>query len=112
VLDELPKQLQPCAKEMLHQVIDAPGPEIAPEQIALFWAKYGARYPEAVETLTKDHYQSLMLFNFPAEHWIHPRTTNPIASTFPMVKALTKKPEGDGSQKAWAADGLQAPPRH
>ncbi|MGD2177910.1 MAG: transposase, partial [Anaerolineae bacterium] len=65
--------------------------------------EYGARYPKAVETLTKGQDQLLTFFDFPAEHWIHLRTTNPIESTFSTVKARTKKTKGAGSRKAGLA---------
>jgi len=103
VLDKLPKRLQARAKEMLHGIMYAPDRESAVEEIALFSEEYGARYPKAVETLTKDQDRLLTFFNFPAEHWIHLRTTNPIESTFSTVKARTKKTKGAGSRKAGLA---------
>jgi transposase-like protein len=103
VLDKLPKRLQARAKEMLHEIMYAPDRESALEEIALFSEEYGARYPKAVETLTKDQDQLLTFFDFPAEHWIHLRTTNPIESTFSTVKARTKKTKGAGSRKAGLA---------
>jgi len=103
VLDKLPKRLQARAKEMLHEVMYAPDRESALEEIALFSEEYGARYPKAVETLTKDQDQLLTFFDFPAEHWIHLRTPNPIESTFSTVKARTKKTKGAGSRKAGLA---------
>lgn len=87
VLDKLPKRLQARAKEMLHEIMYAPDRESALEEIALFSEEYEARYPKAVETLTKDQDRLLTFFDFPAEHWIHLRTTNPIESTFSTVKA-------------------------
>jgi transposase-like protein len=103
VLDKLPKRLQARAKEMLHEIMYAPDRESALQEIALFSEEYGARYPKAVETLTKDQDQLLTFFDFPAEHWIHLRTTNPIESTFSTVKARTKKTKGAGSRKAGLA---------
>jgi putative transposase len=103
VLDKLPKRLQARAKEMLHEIMYAPDRESALEEIALFSEEYGARYSKAVETLTKDQDQLLTFFDFPAEHWIHLRTTNPIESTFSTVKARTKKTKGAGSRKAGLA---------
>jgi putative transposase len=103
VLDKLPKRLQARAKEMLHEIMYAPDRASALEEIALFSEEYGARYPKAVETLTKDQDQLLTFFDFPAEHWIHLRTTNPIESTFSTVKARTKKTKGAGSRKAGLA---------
>jgi transposase-like protein len=103
VLDKLPKRLQARAKEMLHEIMYAPDRESALEEITLFSEEYGARYPKAAETLTRDQDQLLTFFDFPAEHWIHLRTTNPIESTFSTVKARTKKTKGAGSRKAGLA---------
>jgi putative transposase len=103
VLDKLPKRLQPRAKEMLHEIMYAPDRESALEEIALFSEEYDARYPKAVETLTKDQDRLLTFFDFPVKHWIHLRTTNPIESTFSTVKARTKKTKGAGSRKAGLA---------
>ena len=103
VLDKLPKRLQAKAKDAIHEIMYAPDRESAQEEIALFSQEYGARYPKAVGTLTKDQDQLLTFFDFPAEHWIHLRTTNPIESTFATVKARTRKTKGAGSRKAGLA---------
>ncbi len=103
VLDKLPKRLQARAKAMLHEIMYAPDRESALEEITRFSEEYGARYPKAVETLVKDQDQLLTFFDFPAEHWIHLRTTNPIESPFATVKARTKKTKGAGSRKAGLA---------
>ena len=103
VLDKLPKRLQPRAKAMLHEIMKAPDHESALEDIDRFSQEYEARYPKAVETLTKDQDQLLTFFDFPAEHWIHLRTTNPIESPFATVKARTKKTKGAGSRNAGLA---------
>ena len=68
-----------------------------------FSEEFSARYPKAVETLTKDQDQLLTFFDFPAEHWIHLRTTNPVESPFATVKARTKVTKGAGSRKAGLA---------
>jgi putative transposase len=102
VLDKLPKRLQPRAKEQLHEIMYAPDRESAVEEITVFEEEYGARYPKAVETLTKDHDQLLTFFDFAAEHRIHLCATNPIESTFSIVKARTKQTEGAHPRK----DGL------
>lgn len=103
VLDKLPKRLQPRAKAMLHEIMKAPDRESALQDIEQFSDEYGARYPKAVDTLTKDQDQLLTFFDFPAEHWIHLRTTNPIESPFATVKARTKKTKGAGSRNAGLA---------
>lgn len=103
VLDKLPKRLQSRAKDMLREIMYAPDRESALEEIERFSEEYGARYPKTVETLSKDQDRLLTFFDFPAEHWIHLRTTNPIESTFATVKARTKKTKGAGSRKAGLA---------
>jgi putative transposase len=103
VLDKLPKRLQAKAKELLHEVMYAPDRESAVQDITLFSEEYGARYPKAVQTLTKDQERLLTFFDFPAEHWVHLRTTNPIESPFATVKARTRTTKGAGSRKAGLA---------
>jgi len=103
VLDKLPKRMQPRAKDMLHEIMRAPDRHSALEDIERFSQEYQAKYPKAVETLTKDQDELLTFFDFPAEHWIHLRTTNPIESTFSTVKARTKKTKGAGSRQAGLA---------
>ena len=103
VLDKLPKRLQAKVKEQLHEIMYAPDRESALEEIAVFEKEYGTRYAKAVDTLTKDQDRMLTFFDFPAEHWLHLRTTNAIESTFATVKARTKKTKGAGSRKAGLA---------
>jgi transposase-like protein len=103
VLDKLPKRMQPRAKDLLHEIMRAPDRHSALEEIERFSQEYQAKYPKAVETLTKDQDELLTFFDFPAEHWIHLRTTNPIESTFSTVKARTRKTKGAGSRKAGLA---------
>lgn len=103
VLDKLPKRLQPRAKDMLHEIMYAPDRESAREDIERFDEEYGVRYPKAVECLLKDKDTLLTFFDFPAEHWIHLRTTNPIESPFATVKARTRQTKGAGSRKAGLA---------
>jgi transposase-like protein len=103
VLDKLPKRVQPRAKDLLHEIMRAPDRNSALQDIERFSQEYQAKYPKAVETLTKDQDELLTFFDFPAEHWIHLRTTNPIESTFSTVKARTRKTKGAGSRKAGLA---------
>jgi len=103
VLDKLPKRLQAKAKELLHEIMYAPDREGALQDIALFSEEYGTRYPKAVQTLVKDQERLLTFFDFPAEQWVHLRTTNPIESPFATVKARTRKTKGAGSRKAGLA---------
>ena len=80
-----------------------PDRESALKEIAVFEKEYSARYAKAVETLTKDQGRMLTFFDFPAEHWLHLRTTNPIESTFATVKARTKKTKRAGLREAGLA---------
>jgi putative transposase len=103
VLDKLPKRVQPRAKDMLHEIMRAPDRQSALQDIEQFSQEFEAKYPKAVDTLTKDQDELLTFFDFPAEHWIHLRTTNPIESPFSTVKARTRKTKGAGSRKAGLA---------
>lgn len=78
VLDKLPKRLQPEAKEKLHQIWMAPTKADAEQAFDLFVATYESKYAKATECLSKDRDALLTFYDFPAEHWIHLRTTNPI----------------------------------
>jgi putative transposase len=100
VLDKLPKNKQPGAKEMIHEIWMADTREHASQAFDLFLETYGAKYPKACECLQKDRDQLLAFYDFPAEHWIHLRTTNPIESTFATVRLRTKKTKGSGSRTA------------
>ena len=85
VLDNLPKRLQPEAKEKIHDIWMAATKADAGKAFDLFVATYEAKYPKATECLSKDRDVLLTFYDFPAEHWIHLRTTNPIESTFATV---------------------------
>jgi len=103
VLDNLPKRLQAEAKDKLHQIWMAPGRAAAEEAFDLFVSTYQAKYPCAVECLQKDRDVLLTFYDFPAEHWIHLRTTNPIESTFATVRLRHRKTKGNGSRRACLA---------
>lgn len=100
VLDKLPKRLQPRAKSMLHEIMQSPDRDSAEEEIERFVAEFEARYPKATDCLLKDREALLKFFDFPAEHWIHLRTTNPIESGFATVKTRTRQTKGAGSRDA------------
>lgn len=100
VLDKLPKRLQPRAKSMLHEIMQSPDRDSAEEEIERFVAEFEARYPKATDCLLKDHEALLRFYNFPAEHWLHLRTTNPIESGFATVKTRTRQTKGAGSRNA------------
>jgi transposase-like protein len=100
VLDKLPRRLQPQAKRMLHEVLYAPTKSDAEKAIGRFADEYRAKYPKAVECLTQDQDALLAFFDFPAEHWKHLRTTNPIESAFSTVKLRSRVTRGAGSRAA------------
>lgn len=100
VLDQLPKRLQSEAKHKLHQIWMADTRAHACEAFELFVKIYRGKYPKAVECLMKDRDALLAFYDFPAEHWIHLRTTNPIESSFATVRLRTKKTKGSGSRVA------------
>jgi putative transposase len=100
VLDKLPKRLQPEAKDKIHQIWMAPTKGDADKAFDLFVATYEAKYPKATECLSKDRDVLLTFYDFPAEHWIHLRTTNPIESTFATVRLRHRRTKGNGSRLA------------
>jgi len=91
VLNHLPKSLQAKAKEKLHQIWMAPNKEEAQRYFDKFISLYKPKYPKVTECLQKDREVLLTFYDFPAEHWIHIRTTNPIESTFATVRLRTAK---------------------
>ena len=89
ILDKLPKSQQEKAKVMIHDIYLAA--TTADAITAWDMHNYQLKYPKAVECLAKDQEAVLEFYNFPAEHWVHLRTTNPIESTFATVRHRTKK---------------------
>jgi transposase-like protein len=83
----------------LREVRDAPDRATAEAAISVFDEKYAAKYPKAVECLTKDREPLLAFFDFPAEHWDHLRTANPIESLFATVRHRTVRTKGALSRK-------------
>ena len=100
VLNKLPKSLQAKAKDDLHQIWMADTRESANAAFDTFVDKYGAKYPKAVGCLKKDRDVLLTFYDFPAEHWIHLRTTNPIESTFATVRLRHRRTKGNGNRTA------------
>jgi len=100
VLDKLPKSLQPAAKDKLHQIWMSATVADATKAFDAFIGTYEAKYPKATECLKKDREELLAFYHFPAEHWQHLRTTNPIESTFATVRLRTVRTKGSGSRKA------------
>ena len=100
VLDKLPKGSQPKAKGMLHEIYLAENRAAADKAFDLFVKTYQAKYPQATECLSKDRNVLLSFYDFPAEHWVHIRTTNPIESTFATVRLRHDKTKGSGTRTA------------
>src|SRR6516225_824307 len=100
VLDKMAKGQQPRAKAMLHDIWQAATKAEAEKAFDLFVATYRAKYGKATDCLAKDREELLAFYDFPAEHWVHLRTTNPIESTFATVRLRTAKTKGSGSRSA------------
>jgi putative transposase len=98
VLDKLPKSVQPAAKADLREVWMAPDRATAEAAIVTFTEKYGAKYEKAAACLLKDRNALLTFYDFPAEHWDHLRTSNPIESVFATVRHRTVRTKGALSQ--------------
>ena len=98
VLNKLPKHLQPKAKSDLDQIWMAATRDDAHRAFATFVQTYEPKYPKTAECLAKDQDALLAFYDFPAAHWIHLRTTNPIESTFATVRLRTAKSRGCGSR--------------
>jgi transposase-like protein len=103
VLAKLPKGVQDRAKADLHEIWMAETRQAAGKAFDLFVEKYQAKFPKAVECLTKDRDALLAFYDFPAEHWKHLRTTNPIESTFATVRHRTTRTKGSASRSACLA---------
>jgi len=103
VLGALPKSAHPGARKALAQIWNAEDRRHALDAVRAFEAAYGAKFPKAVAKITDDVEELLAVYDFPAEHWIHLRTTNPIESTFATVRHRTKITRGPGSRAAGLA---------
>jgi len=103
VLDKLPKGEQPAAKALLHEIWMAAKRADAVKAFDRFIAVYTAKWPRATACLEKDRAELLAFYDFPAEHWQHLRTSNPIESTFATVRLRTYRTKGPGSREAGLA---------
>ncbi|QDU66542.1 IS256 family transposase [Engelhardtia mirabilis] len=103
VLNKCPKSMHPKIKASLTEIWNAETREDAEAAMILFQSIYGAKYPKAVECLLKDREAMLAFYDFPAEHWRHLRTTNPIESTFATIRLRTSRTKGAGSRAACLA---------
>ena len=103
VMNALPKSAQSAARAALAEIRDAEDRDHATKALDQFVKDYEAKWPKATEKVTKDRDALLAFFDFPAEHWIHLKTTNPIESTFATVRLRTKVTKGPGSRAAGLA---------
>jgi transposase-like protein len=103
VLATLPKSAHPGAKKALAEIWNAEDRRHARDAVRAFDAAYGAKFPKTVAKITDDVDVLLAFYDYPAERWIHLRTTNPIESTFATVRHRTKVTKGPGSRAAGLA---------
>ncbi len=102
-LNALPKSAQPTARKMLAEIRDAEDRDHALRAIDAFASEFGVKWPKAVAKIVDDPEELLAFYDFPAEHWIHLKTTNPIESTFATVRLRTRVTKGPGSSAAGLA---------
>ena len=100
VLGALPRSAHPGAKKALAEIWNAEDKDHAHAAVKAFAAAYGAKFPKAAAKITGDEDELLAFYDYPAEHWVHLRTTNPIESTFATVRLRTKITKGHGSKAA------------
>ncbi|MEH6473647.1 MAG: IS256 family transposase [Halopseudomonas sp.] len=98
VLNKLPKSMQPKVKEALHDIWMAATRDEAYAAFDRAQIRFSTKYPKAMACLAKDRQEMLAFYDFPAEHWTHIRTTNPIESTFATVRLRTKRTRNCGSR--------------
>lgn len=98
ILNKLPKSVQPKVKADLHEIWMAETREAAYLAFDRVLKRFGAKYPQAMDCLAKDRDELLAFYDFPAEHWVHIRTTNPIESAFATVRLRTKRSRSCGSR--------------
>ena len=103
ILDKMPKRVQPGAKRLIHEMYLAETRTDALAACKEFVERYEAKYPKAVSCLVKDRDVLFTFYDFPAEHWAHLRTTNPIESTFATVRHRHRQTKGCGSRTATLA---------
>jgi putative transposase len=103
VLDALPKSVHRRAKRAIREITEAQDKAHAQKAIEAFAKEFGTKWPKAVEKITEEKELLLTFYEFPAEHWRHLRTTNPIESTFAPVRARTDITKGPGSKEAGVA---------
>jgi transposase-like protein len=100
VLNKMPQSVQPKAKADIHEIWQAETREMGNRAFDHFLEKYGVKYSDACECLNKDRETLLTFYDFPAEHWGHLRTTNPIESTFATIRLRHRRTKGNGTRRA------------
>jgi putative transposase len=104
VLDALPKSVHRRVKKAIHEITEAENKQEALRAIEAFAKEFGAKWPKAAAKIVEEQEILLAFYDFPAEHWVHLRTTNPIESTFfAPVRARTDLTKGPGSREAGVA---------
>jgi transposase-like protein len=103
VLDSMPKSVHSRAKKAIHEITKAENKKEAIKAIEEFASEFGVKWPKAVAKITDEEELLLAFYDYPAEHWVHLRTTNPIESTFAPVRARTDVTKGRGSRQAGLA---------
>lgn len=103
VLDSMPKSVHSRARAAIKEITEAENKKEAGKAIEEFAAEFGVKWPKASEKITSEREALLAFYNYPAEHWVHLRTTNPIESTFAPVRARTDITKGPGSRQAGLA---------
>ena len=99
VLGALPKSAHPGAKKALAEIWNAEDKDHARKAVKAFAAAYGAKFPKAAAKITEDEEELLAFYDYPAEHWVHLRTTNPIESTFATVRLGPRSPRATGRRR-------------
>lgn len=95
-----PESAQPAAKKAIQDICNAENKEHAAAAVKAYAKQYGAKFPKVVKEIVDDEDELLAFYDFPAEHWIHLRTANPVESTFATVRLRTKVTKGGGSRSA------------
>ncbi|MBA3472301.1 MAG: transposase [Rubrobacter sp.] len=103
VLDALPKSAHRRAKKAIKEITEAENKAEAKKAVKEFASEFGTKWPKAAAKIVEDEQALLCYYDYPAEHWRHLRTTNPIESTFATVRARTDITKGPGSRKAGVA---------
>jgi putative transposase len=103
VLDSMPKSVHGRAKAAIHEITEAENKQKAQKAIKEFAAEFGVKWPKAVEKITSEKEVLLTFYDYPTQHWVHLRTTNPIESVFAPVRARTDVTKGPGCRQAGLA---------